>query len=140
MIPVSMLLSLALSFLVLALIAGLYVVAAWRLAARLGEVALLGAWVAGSISLAVAYAVIWGFRRGAAGVTISTTHRLMEFGIFFGMSALSFGLATLSVRRRRRHGSDGPSFGAILAGVGAFFAGLILIMVAVLIYDVLRVL
>jgi hypothetical protein len=138
--PSTALLSVFGTFLVLALVAALYVVAAWAVAKRFGEFALIGAWLVGTISLATMYTMVWGYRRELAGVTISTSYRLMEFAAFLGLSAAGFGLSTLSVHRRRRRTSDGLNFGAMMAGVGAFFGGLGVVLVVVFVSDVFRLL
>ncbi|UCC49768.1 MAG: hypothetical protein JSV41_06320 [Gemmatimonadota bacterium] len=136
--PLAMLLALLGSFALLACIAAVYVFVAWRMARRMGERSLLGTWILGSVFLAVLYVLIWSLRREALGVTPSVAYRVKEFGAFFGVSALAFGLATLSVRRRLRRSNDSLKTRGILAGVGAFFGGLGLVFLAVLLSDLFR--
>jgi uncharacterized membrane protein YsdA (DUF1294 family) len=122
-----------------ALLAAAYIIGAWYLSRRWGVRVLLPVWLVASLLAAVAGVYRLHTRSSAAGnvPTRITDLRLLLAALIF--SLLGFGLASLSVRKRLRRASDaGLTLMTVLAGVGAFFGGLGLGFVPVLVLDVRR--
>ena len=131
-----LLLSMLLGLVVLALFAGIFVVAAWRLSAQYGSRSLLVIWLVG----AAVFCLLNVIRLRAQGFPLhvppaSAADRIGIYGML-GNGLVGCGLATLSVRRRRRRSLDGVlTRGAVGAGVGAFFVGMLIVLVVVAIGD-----
>lgn len=131
-----LLLSMLLGLIVLALFAGIFVVAAWRVSARYGPRSLVGIWLAG----AAVFCLLNFVRFRAQGFPLhfppaSAADRIAIYGML-GNGLVGCGLAALSVRKRRRRSADGVlTRGAVAAGVGAFFAGMLIVLLVVAIND-----
>ena len=114
---------------VLALIAGTYSVLAWKAALRFGPRALLIAWASGSLLLGFYYFVVRPLPREVP----------IYISVVGGFAVvLAFGLATRSVRKRVAL-AEPIALAPIAAACGAFFLGLFLGLVPLLILDMLPV-
>jgi hypothetical protein len=123
-----------------ALYAAALVAVVWRLGARKGVRWLPLAWLGGAV-------VYWGlslakFRLQGTPIHLPPQTSLERLAVF---GALAYGLAgaallTLSVRKRlKRRGGLSPTLPDVRAGVGAFFAGMLLVLVVPLMQDVATV-
>ena len=130
-------LSLLLGICLLAIYAIVFVATAWRFAVRRGPRSLVVVWLAGA-------ALFWLLNITKLWMQGMTVHfppttlpdRLAIFG-FLGFALCGTGLATLSVRRRLRTSPDGRlTIANTAAGVGAFFAGMVLTLIVVAINDI----
>jgi hypothetical protein len=133
------LLSLAVGLALIGLYAAGYTAVAWHLARRTGRHWLLGAWVAGALLFWLVSLIRLRILDAAISIPPQTSaDRLAVFG-FLAWGVLGVGLATLSVWRRIGRNPEGQlTLGGTMAGVGAFFAGMLLVLLAVLISDIFR--
>ena len=131
-----MLLASLLGLAVTAAYAAALVAVAWHLGARRGPRWLLVAWLVGGL----VFAILMFARIRAQGRPIgfpprTSLDRLAVFGsLAYGL--LGAGFTTLSVRKRLRRSADGRLTPAAIAlGVGAFFGGMIVVVLVVAVDD-----
>ena len=108
----------------------------WRLAARRGTRWLPVAWLVG----ALVFAVLTFAKLRAQGALVGLPPRtpLDRLAVFasLGYGLVGAGFTTLSVRKRLRRSADGRlTTAAIGAGVGAFFAGVLAVILVVAVDD-----
>jgi hypothetical protein len=131
-----LLLSFLLGFVALALFAWGFVAVAWRVAAQYGRRSLWLVWLIG----AAAFWLLNLLRLRLQGMPVhlpptTDLERVTIYGML-GYGALGCALAALSVRRRQRRSVDGRlTRGAVAAGIGAFFAGMFIVLVFVALGD-----
>ena len=123
-----------------ALLAALYVLAAWFLARRLTPRYLPALWVLASLCFAVIGLYRAHLLPGSAPSQSGSGQAVFAIG-FVALVLSSFGLATLSVRRRFRQQTEPPlSVSLVMRGVGAFFCGAIIVLAVYLVADIRRLL
>ena len=105
----------------LLLAAVLYVRLAWWAGKRWGNRSLLGLWLGATVVAAAIAASLRGVASPDELVLASPSNAWMEAA---GLAALpAFGLAALSVRKRRKRDPEGPKPNDWALGVGAALAG-----------------
>jgi len=120
-----------------ALVGACYVLVAWYVGRRWGIRTLPVVWLLCSCVAALGGVYNLHRRYVAFGdvLPIQTDLRLLGFAL--AIALCGFGLATLSVRKRlRRVPSGTPTLGGVAAGVGAFFGGLGLGLLPLLLLDI----
>jgi hypothetical protein len=126
-----------LNILIVALVPALYCTVAWRAASRAGERALLACWLGGATLLGAL--VIHNFRR-AGGLQHVCPTTSLDWLVLYGavvFPLVALGLTTLSVRKhRRRDPHVALTIADLGAGIGAFFTGLFLVLVPVMMLDI----
>jgi hypothetical protein len=126
----TVLLSLAMA----AAIAAAYTLAAWRLSASVGRVAILAAcWPVASVLWAVTLYV--RIRSAAPEENAAALRFVLPYIVASGV--LAFGASSLLLFRHRRR-SSALSFAVLARSVGAFFLGLLLAVLPALIADIGR--
>ena len=128
-----MALSYVLGITILALLAAVYSVLAWKAGARFGHRILLLTWPAASLLLLV-YCYLTVVRT-ATGFFTADMYITAVFAIF-----LAFGLTTRSIWRglTRLDYSRHVTISAVVRAAGAFFLGLVLGVVPLLVLDIFR--
>ena len=116
----------------LALVAGVYSSLAWKVAVRFGPRSLLLTWLLSSLLLLSFYFA----RRPSAGLLPTHAYAIGAFAVF-----LAFGLATRTVRRRITHSAPSQTLTLvpIAAATGAFFLGLLVGLLPLLVLDMLTI-
>jgi hypothetical protein len=116
----------------LALVAGVYSSLAWKAAVRFGRRSLLLTWLLGSLLL---LSFIFA-RRPPAGMLPTHAYAIGAFAVF-----LAFGLATRTVGRRITHSAPSQTLTLfpIAAATGAFFLGLLVGLLPLLMLDMLTI-
>ena len=132
----AMLLSLLLGLTLTAGYAAALVAAAWRLGARRGPRWLPLAWLVGGL----VFAVLTFAKLRAQGALIGLPPRtsLDRLALFasLGYGLVGAAFTTLSVRKRLRRSADGRlTSAAVGAGVGAFFCGMLVVLLVVAVND-----
>jgi hypothetical protein len=122
-----------LGIVILAVTAGTYSFLAWTAAARFGRRALFFVWPAASLLLVGCYLTAQPHR---PGFLPAHAYAIGVFAVF-----LAFGLSTRSLWRRLATPAASPVLGlsAIVGATGAFFVGLILGLLPLLVLDMLTV-
>jgi len=132
-----MLLAFALGLGLTAAYAAALVAVAWRLSVRYGRHWLPIAWFVGGLAFAVLTLAKLRVQGAAIGVPPRTSLDWLALAGSFGYGFVGAGLAMLSVRKRLRASPDGRlTRGGVAAGVGAFFGGMLLVLLIVGVNDV----
>ena len=110
---------------------------AWRLGAQRGPRWLVVAWLVGGTAFCLLN--LAKFRVQGTAIHFPPRTSLDHLAVFasLGYGVLGAGATTLSVRKRLQRSADGRlTTAAIGAGVGAFFAGMLVVLLVVAINDV----
>jgi hypothetical protein len=109
----------------------------WELAARRGTRWLPLAWLLGALIFAVLTFAKLRAQGALIGFPPRTSLDRLAVTASLGYGVLGAGFTTLSVRKRIRRSADGRLTRAALgAGVGAFFAGMLAVILVVTIDDI----
>ena len=131
-----MLLASLLGFTLTAVYAAALVAVAWRLAARRGTRWLPLAWLLGALVFAALMFARLRAQGAPVGLPPQTPVERVALFASFGYGLFGAGFTTLSVRKRLRRSADGRLTPAAMgAGVVAFFAGMIAVILIVAVDD-----
>jgi hypothetical protein len=125
---------------VVALFAAAYVALAWHLARRAGRRWLAVAWLIAVLIFLLAFLTRLKILGAPVSIPPRTAGNRLLLAVSLGVGLAGAGLATLSVWRGLISSPDGRlTFGRIMAGVGAFFGGLLVVMVVLLVRDLWQI-